>query len=193
MTLTSLLDYLVARESNLPPTHAALEYVLAGNSLFGRGEREGSQMLMPLASCTVKGLAQVQPHVKLTYPRVPAELLTLMLCQSWLAADVEQRSIEVVFHLHWADGQWRLEMPAQEQGHAHARPVGPAIGSSYQRALIEVHSHHAMPACFSDQDNIEETGFKIFAVLGHLFTQPQLRVPRAAVARPRQDRSRPVR
>ncbi len=176
MSLITLFDYHVARESGLPPCRAALQYILAGNGLFARGAREGLQVCMPLAECRVKGLVEIEPYLKLDYPRVPTALVSLMLCQAWLAADIEARPIEVLFHLHWNAHQWQLEIPPQAQGHAHAQPLGPALGSSYQRAIIEVHSHHALPPCFSDTDNADETGFRIFAVLGHIFTQPQLRV-----------------
>jgi len=41
-------------------------------------------------------------------------------------------------------------------------------GSSYERAIIEIHSHHRMPAEFSPDDDREETGFRIYGLIGNL-------------------------
>ncbi|MBE9020874.1 hypothetical protein IQ272_33055 [Chroococcidiopsidales cyanobacterium LEGE 13417] len=47
----------------------------------------------------------------------------------------------------------------------------------YETALIEIHSHAGAPACFSTQDDIEESGkFRIFAVIGSLPEKPSLSV-----------------
>ncbi|MEE3719938.1 hypothetical protein V2H45_24665 [Tumidithrix elongata RA019] len=39
-----------------------------------------------------------------------------------------------------------------------------------------MHSHHGMEAYFSEMDNRDETGFRIYAVLGELFTNPKIRM-----------------
>ncbi len=49
-------------------------------------------------------------------------------------------------------------------------------GSSYAGALIEVHSHHGMPAFWSGTDDADEQGFRLYAVLGDIFRRPTLRV-----------------
>jgi hypothetical protein len=65
-------------------------------------------------------------------------------------------------------------MPPQERGLAFVRPIGPA--PSYETAVVEVHSHHGMAARFSPTDDADETGFRVFGVLGEIYTQPTLRV-----------------
>ncbi|MGD2184454.1 hypothetical protein [Lusitaniella coriacea] len=41
---------------------------------------------------------------------------------------------------------------------------------------MEIHSHHHLPAYFSAQDDTDESGCKIYGVLGTIFTRPALRL-----------------
>ena len=172
-----LVNYLIAHEASLPPIRAAMyEYILAGNGLFVRGQREGLRAMLPVAECTVRGLAHVQPFVELTYPRISAGLVSQMLQQSLAAKDGRGNPVEALFHLSWDGAHWQMETPAQDQGPAHVQPLSAAIGSSYAQALIEVHSHAGFSPEWSLLDDLEETGFRLFGVLGSIFTEPALRV-----------------
>ena len=46
----------------------------------------------------------------------------------------------------------------------------------YERVVIEIHSHHAMPARFSGTDDADETGFRVYGVIGRLPEQPEIRL-----------------
>ncbi len=177
MAIRPLVAYWIARQTPLPPMQGSLyDYVLAGNGLFVRGERDGLRAMIPVVSCRVRGLAEVEPFVELIYPRVPGHLLRLMLELARAATSPDGQPIEAAFHLSWSGLSWELEIPVQQASAAHVQPLGPAIGSSYARALIEVHSHHTMPACFSGTDDADETGFRLFGVLGDIFGEACLRV-----------------
>ena len=171
------VDYLVARQASLPPIRAAMyEYILAGNGLFVRSQREGLRATVPVVPCAVRGLAHVEPFIELAYPRAPAELVSQMLRQSIAEKDTRGNPVEALFHLSWDGLYWQLVTPAQNRGPAHVQPIGPAIGSSYARTLVEVHSHADFPPEWSLLDDEEETGFRVYGVLGSIFTQPSLRV-----------------
>ena len=176
MKYAALIRYLAAARKPLPPVRAALEYVLAGNGLFARGVRRGLSATIPVVPCTVKGLHTVAASVALHYPLGPAGIVEAMLDGARAAHDPSGGPVEIVFHLHWAGSTWRLDVPLQTQSNTHAQPLGPALGSSYAGALIEVHSHHCLPAFFSAADDADETGFRLFAVLGDIFQQPHIRV-----------------
>jgi PRTRC genetic system protein A len=176
MKYAALIRYLAAARTPLPPVCAALEYVLAGNGVFARGVRRGVSVTIPVVPCTVKGLNPFTPSFALHYALVPAAIMEAMLDMARSARDADGDPAEIVFHVRWAGSTWRLDVPLQTQDSTHVQPLGEAIGSSYAAALIEVHSHHAMPAFFSSTDDADETGFRIFAVLGDIFTQPQIRV-----------------
>jgi hypothetical protein len=174
-----LVDYIIARSSDLPPIRAAMyEYVLAGNGVFVRGSRTGLLASIKVFDCQVKGLAQLQQSFHFDYPKVPSSLLATMLLRSRQvsAGLLEFSPKEILFHLYWDGLQWQLEEPRQLQSSTSCKPLGSSLDSSYERALIEVHSHHWMQASFSSTDDSEETGFRIFVVLGEIFTLPTIRV-----------------
>jgi PRTRC genetic system protein A len=81
----------------------------------------------------------------------------------------------------WDNGprrMWRLAIPEQERSATSCKPIGAAVapGGSYEKAVIEVHSHHSMSAFFSSTDDKDEQGFRIYGVLGTIFDRPTLRL-----------------
>jgi PRTRC genetic system protein A len=173
-----LVDYVAATAWPLPPINAAMyEYVVASNGVFVRGRRTGLSVMLPVMTgpaIPLRGLVPVEPFVQLDHPRVPAELVDEMLNAALAAKDDDLKPVEVLFHLTWDANGARLAMPSQERGVAFVRPIGQTL--SYETAVVEVHSHHGMAACFSPTDDADETGFRIFGVLGEIYTQPTLRV-----------------
>jgi PRTRC genetic system protein A len=173
-----LVDYVAATAWPLPPIQAAMyEYVMASNGVFVRGQRTGLRVMLPVMASPptpLRGLVPVEPFVQLDHPRVPAELMGEMLDAALAAKDDGLKPVEALFHLSWDASGARLAMPPQERGVAFVRPIGPT--PSYETAVVEVHSHHGMAACFSSTDDADETGFRVFGVLGEIYTQPTLRV-----------------
>jgi PRTRC genetic system protein A len=172
IALPPWVRYVTAQSERLPPIDAQMfEYVLAGNGVFKRGKRVGLEAMVQIARCQISGLAPIQPNFRLNYPKVPEQLLKEMLVRSQQA-----HPNEILFHLYWESGQWQLNIPPQTSTPTSVQPLGEGLGVSYQKALIEVHSHHNMSAEFSTTDDGEETGFRIFGVLGTIFSQPTIRV-----------------
>lgn len=161
-----------------PRPSAAIEYVLSASGLYLRAEREHLSVMLPLAPAEVRGLPDVDPYVRFGPPTVPASHLRTMLERSTAAVDRDGNAIEVLFHLWWdeASREWRCEEPPQEATEQSVRATDEGRGSSFQRALIEVHSHHAFPAYFSPQDDVAERGFRIYGVIGDLPDHPAFRV-----------------
>jgi hypothetical protein len=141
-----------------------------------------------------RGLDTVSPYVRWGYPKVSQEITEAMLTISRDLCQPLPR--EALFHLstdvRWGlveepiacpdeshlacRGAWHLEYPDQQATHDFVRPVEIGSGSSTERALIEVHSHHSMRADFSPQDNHDEAqGFRVYAVIGNIFAAPEIR------------------
>ncbi|MFB2917259.1 hypothetical protein [Aerosakkonema funiforme] len=168
--MTQFVEYKTALHSILPPMSAsALEYWLSRNGVFVRAQRQGIKACFPIANCQIAGLAAIEPYFQMEYPRVPMEITKLMLLLSEEAGENE-----ILFHLSFKTGHWHLEVPAQIATPTSVTPLVSSLDSSYERALIEVHSHANMSSEFSETDNQEETGFRIFAVLGKLKSQPEI-------------------
>ncbi|MGD2184455.1 hypothetical protein [Lusitaniella coriacea] len=105
------VNYLIARNSELPPITASMfEYVLGANGLFLRLQREGFTATAPLAECPIRGLAPVAPHFRLHYPLVPTCLSLQMLQLSRHAAPQE-----ILFHFYFQQGRWKLRIPRQKR------------------------------------------------------------------------------
>ena len=158
--------YLLATAAELPPISAPLyEYVFAGNGVFKRAVRNEMNAMIPVSACTIRGLAPVEPELSFRFGRVPESIIRQIL---EAAREAARQEVEILFHLSLVDGKWRLEVPPQIQRYASVEPMEKGAGSSYERAIIEIHSHHRMPAEFSPDDDREETGFRIYGVIGNL-------------------------
>ncbi|MBI4789313.1 MAG: hypothetical protein HY782_19960 [Chloroflexi bacterium] len=174
-----LANYLIGQPGiPLPPITANLyEYVLAGNGVFIRGARREFTVQFCIAPCDVRGLARLETQIEIRIPRVPAEQLRSMLHLAQHAQDSHGQPVEIIFHLLLDDGvNWRVVIPKQVQLPASAKPMDDSVGSSYAQALIEVHSHADMAAWFSTFDDYDETGCRVYAVLGRIFDRPEIRV-----------------
>lgn len=162
----------------ISPVGQLYDYVFAGNGIFLHALRTGLNVCLHVSDASIRGLATLEEWTTFSLPVLPAAYLKKMLEMS-IAACVDQgQPTEALFHLHWNiyDGRWQLDKPAQKATATTVKPVDDGPNSSYARALIELHSHHQMEAFFSDQDDADEQGFRIYAVIGEIFTEPKLRV-----------------
>jgi PRTRC genetic system protein A len=173
--MTPIIAYCIAQTVDLGPIQASsYEYVLAGNGVFLRAARTGLAITLPLAICEVRNLCPLEPRLELECGGpIPAHLLSRILDLARQAAAEEPR--EALFHLSYAEDRWQLEVPLQIQTECSVEPLDSGPESSYARALIEIHSHHQMPARFSSIDDTEERGFRIFGVIGCIWKRPEIR------------------
>ncbi|MFB2894968.1 hypothetical protein ACE1CI_18840 [Aerosakkonemataceae cyanobacterium BLCC-F50] len=170
MKIPQFIEYKTAFDASLPPiTASALEYWLSRNGVFVRAQRQGLKACFPIANCRIASLAVLEPYFHMEYPRVPMEITKLM----WLLSESAGEN-EILFHLSFETGGWHLEVPAQIATPTSVTPLISSVNSSYETALIEVHSHANISSEFSEADNREETGFRIFAILGKLRSQPEI-------------------
>ena len=149
------------------------DYITAAGGVYVRAARAEFDVVTRIARCEVRGLADIEERFRLRLPRVPEELVIAMLDE---AAAEGRRGLEVLFHLCFEGGEWILHTPTQEQSRVRCKATDDRDGSSHQRAVIEVHSHHEMRARFSAKDDADETGFRLYGVVGNLFEAPEIRL-----------------
>jgi PRTRC genetic system protein A len=155
----------------LPPITGFMQYIVAANGLFVRARRPGLEALilaMPFDR-PVQGLDVLTPYVKLD-ARVPLIMMDWVLNESILALPNE-----ALFWFLRESGVWIIHSPDQIATPVSVVPVDryePAGAS----ALIDLHTHGTLPAFFSPEDNADETGFRIYAVIGQLDATPQILV-----------------
>ena len=177
-TNDALIKHIIATKESLAeiaPT-SIYEYVYGSNGTFVRAKRQGLIAIAPVSYYKTKGLRAISASIQMTYPPVSNILVERMLEASCIACDGDGKPVEIVFHLYFENGNWQLAIPDQEQTATSCKPLDNSQNSSYGKALIEVHSHHGMKAFFSETDNRDEIGFRIYGVLGEIFSNPQIRM-----------------
>lgn len=174
---TSLIGYRTA-ELSLPPecTGALFDYVFAGDGIFVHAKRPELEACFPIQKVTIRGLPNLLPVFNFNLPHVPESFVRSMLRDANVWAE---QGKETLFHLCWSDlaltdDGWVGYEPEQDRTAGSCRPLND--GGSHDRAVIEVHSHHSMAARFSPQDDADETGFRLYAVIGRLPDAPEIRV-----------------
>lgn len=154
------------------PCTAAIEYWVAQNGIFVRGQRPELEALLPVSrhESKVRGLGVLQPFVALT-----------KLNWTWLhiVAGMAKDSLPDEILFHWTQtpsGNWHLVVPEQTTSYTHCKPAEIGYDSSAHRAIVEIHSHGESPAYFSQTDDRDEnSGFRIYGVLGKLHqARPEL-------------------
>jgi PRTRC genetic system protein A len=172
-------SYHILTEDNLPPIdpRRVYQYVVAREGVFLLTRGTGLEVLMPISlPCALPGLASASPGIRFSYPLVDENMVLTILERSKAAQDHTGTPIECLFYLTW-EGMWRLHEPEQDAGPGYVRAKQATL--EYEVATLEGHSHHNMPAYFShrdDQAEIRDGGFRVYFVLGRIFSQPELRV-----------------
>ena len=155
---------------------ALYSYLLAGDGVYLVAERGEIGVSFRVAAAQVRGLEPAAEFFKFRLPRVP-EVVVQEVFDAALRWAAEGK--ECLWHLSyspmnpWNDG-WLVEEPEQERTAATCRPL--ESGGSHDRAILEIHSHHSMAARFSSQDDADETGFRLYAVIGRLPNRPEIRL-----------------
>jgi hypothetical protein len=177
----------------LPPVSESLklDHVVAANGLFARGRRPGLEVCLPLDSEALPHLKPLFHYVQWGFPLLPARFLERMLSIS--RSRCSKAPTEALFHLSFSAGLephregaktldyhmgWHLEFPDQTADAENVSATHQGFGSSESRALIEIHSHHRGRADFSEKDDLDEggNGFRLYGVLGTIFTKPSIRM-----------------
>ena len=163
----ALVDYLVARDSLPPRRGLAYDYVLAGDGLYLVTENHLLSVRVPVARCTVRGLAPLYPACVLKQGRLPALLWEKFIALAYACAHYEREVLCAV--TYGENGGYHLVVPCQIVGrdNVYYRPLDDAV--------LEIHSHHRYRAYFSPTDDADEQRLCLYGVVGHLeSSQPEV-------------------
>jgi PRTRC genetic system protein A len=157
-----LVDYLLAQPELPPRSGLAYDYVLGRDGLFVVAANTYLDVRIPVACCLVRGLAPVHAACTLRQGRLPAALWDELVRVARASAIVGRETLVAVVHEPRCG--YRLVRPPQVT--TAARVVyRPSPGT-----VLEIHSHHRMPAYFSRTDDADEQGLRLYGVLGRLDT-----------------------
>ncbi len=181
--MSTAIQPLVGHTFHLPgrvehrPVGGMFDYVLAADGLYLHAERTGIKVRFPIAFCNVRGMGEIEPIFEFNYPTVPEGLVEVMLSKS---IEYGEKGLETLFWLAWSpvypwNNGWELIEPEQMRMPASCRPAE-GTEAEYERAIIEIHSHHKMRARFSSRDDADEQGFRLYGVIGNLDETPEIRM-----------------
>jgi len=164
----NFIQYLIVQpDGSLPEIPNCLyAYIVAGNGVFIHAKRCGLEVLIPVTECRIAGLPELTPSVKVE-KRVPAFALGDIL-------HISKQCFphEALFWFNWG-GEWLINIPEQTTRVASVVPCdrNDPAGTS---ALMDLHSHGGLRPFFSPIDDKDETGFRIYAVIGNVDTEPKI-------------------
>ena len=135
-------------------------YILASNGVFIEAENKLIAARIPIACCEVRGLAPVETKITFTYGSMPQRFFDLSL-NMFLADTTREHYIAII-----GDAGYHFYIPVQDKegGGVHYE-----VGN---RVVLELHSHGKGVAWFSGTDNQDETGLKVYGVIGRLDRTP---------------------
>lgn len=175
-----LIEHVQLRPNDITriPLGQLFTYVYARDGVYIQAQRDLLAVRFKIADADLRDLREVEPAFVWMAPPIPADLAHDLVDRS---ENLAERELENLFHLcHSAvypynDG-WEIVEPDQIRTSRSCRPLDPETPSA-QRAIIEIHSHHKMPAFFSPDDNADEKGFRLYGVIGGLGApRPQIRM-----------------
>ena len=179
--IDKLVTYHIHKRDPLPANDAlAYQYVLAGNGVFVRAETRFFTALLPVTACTVRGLPPLRPQFQLLVPRIPARLLDAVLADAQCARRPDNGLNEVLYQFHHHGRAVQVKKPAQ---HTTPTSVTTSVATRVTTAvtdaastICDLHSHGNMRAFFSQTDNADEQGARLYAVIGKLDSEPEMRL-----------------
>ncbi len=149
---------MVSHPGGLTGAHGiGFDYVLGADGLYVQSESALLMAQVLVAPCQVRGLASVTEKVELAHGPIPARIFELGL--RWFQDDPET---ERFFAVQWDGRSYRPVVPPQ-LGTATSLTYVPPAG-----VVAEFHSHGSSPAFFSETDDGDEQGFRIYGVVGCL-------------------------
>jgi hypothetical protein len=138
------------------PLGSAFNYGFAGNGVWMQAENNHLWARIPVAECQIRGLYPIDTVIQFKHGRIPQRFWDLAL-SALLAHPEEERYVGI----RWTGTAYDIYYPAQD---------GKAASVSYdcgENVVFEMHSHPGMGPFFSDTDDADEQGLKIYGVLGY--------------------------
>lgn len=180
--IDNLVTYHIHKRDPLPANDGlAYQYILAGNGVFVRAETHFFTALLLVTACTVRGLPPLRPQFQLLIPRIPARLLDAVLTDARCARRSDGGRLdnglnEVLYQFHYHGRTVKVQKPAQEATPTSVTTAVADADTDTDTIICDLHSHGNMRAFFSQTDNADEQGARLYAVIGRLDSEPEMRL-----------------
>jgi hypothetical protein len=160
-----LVDYVrqTGNASPVLPDGKLYRYILAENGVFVYGKNQYFEALIPVLpshveSQHVRGLEPLQSFFRIR-KRLPFFYLSLIVNDAR-----DHLPFEALYYIRDLPSVgMTVCFPTSAVTRSSCRPIG-----DWGYVPVEIHSHNMMDAFFSAQDNSDETGLRVYGVLGHV-------------------------
>ena len=133
------------------------DYILASGGIYLRAQNQFLAATVCITPGEIRGLAPLKEDIELLHGKIPLYLLNLAL-----SVLIVKRDIEQYLAITWESG-YTVKITSQQ---------ATAASVTYETlpdTVLDIHSHtDGVPAQFSPIDDYDETGFRLFAVVGNL-------------------------
>jgi PRTRC genetic system protein A len=168
-----LVTFHIHRSGLLPTSDALVyQYILAATGVYLRAESRFFDVLLPIARCPIRGLAALEPHIRLKVARLPGRLLVAALLDARRARGPDGGLNEALYHFYHDGAGVRVTKPFQKATAAGVVGVEGAMAG----VLLDLHSHGNLRAFWSGTDDGDEQGFHVYGVIGRLDERPEIRL-----------------
>jgi len=155
------VGYLVNHQEGLAGERGLYyDYIVGSNGVFIDAESRLMAARVKVADCEIRGLAPIEPKVSLTYGSIPQRFFDLAL--DLFLSDISSEHYVAVI----GDAGYHFYIPVQDKS------AGSVVYETGTSVVLEIHSHGQMGAWFSQRDNKDETGLKLYGVVGKLHATP---------------------
>ncbi len=140
------------------------DYIMASNGLFIEAESPRIAARIRIADVEIRGLAPIETKVSLLYGSIPQRFFDLAL--DLFLTDIDTEHYVAIT----GDAGYHFYIPVQDKS------AGSVVYQTGTSVVLEMHSHGQMGAHFSPTDNKDETGLKLYGVVGKLGATPILKL-----------------
>ncbi len=169
------IGHRIAKERFDPIEAVLYEYVLAGNGVLLRAQREEFTVSVPLVYKEIKGLPSAFVGIEWHRPRVPRRIWD-EICLHARFSNSKERFREELYLIYWDNDRSAWQWSASSRDRTYTSTIADDRRPEYSEACIEVHTHPPGAYQFSSADDRDESGkFRIFGIIADVHNQPKIR------------------
>ncbi len=151
------------------------EYLLAGNGLLLRAQREEFTVSVPLVFREIMGLPPAFVGIRWHKPKVPTRIWG-EICKHAKISNSEENFREELYLIYWDGGRYAWQWSTSSRDRTYASTIADDRRPEYSEACIEIHTHPEGAYQFSTADDRDESGkFRIFGIIADVHDKPKIR------------------
>ena len=169
------IGHRIAKERFEPVESILYEYLLAGNGVILRAQREEFTVSVPLVFREIKGLPTVFVGINWHKPKVPSRIWD-EICLHARTSNSKESFREELYLIYWNNDRNSWQWSTSSRDRTYASTIADDSLPEYSEACIEIHTHPDGAYQFSSADDRDESGkFRIFGIMADFHDKPKFR------------------